>query len=276
MTKLNISFFVALFFSTLLIFKPAVIYAQSPIPNEINTEVTTLYQIADKEATDGDILVKSNQGLIRASKIYDNSIFGVFSSQPLVVYRSGEEGQPVIRSGIAEVNVTTLGGPIILGDYITSSEIPGKAQKATESGYVIGVALEPFSDTTGNETANGPSATIQQGKIRVAVKIEYAEITAPRFLERLFSFLGRSLLQNINDPQKLGDLIRYIAAGLIVLLSFTFSFLTFSRSVNKSIEAIGRNPLARNTIQITLILNLILMVVTAIIGVIASVLIIRL
>jgi len=83
-------------------------------------------------------------------------------------------------------------------------------------------------------------------------------------------------LLNVNDTQKLGDLIRYIAAGVIVLLSFTFAFLTFSRSVVRSIEAIGRNPLARHTIQVTLILNLILMVATAIIGVIASVIIIKL
>lgn len=265
MTKLNINFinfFVALFFATLLIFKPAMVYAQSPIPGEFNTEVTTLYQIADKETIDGDLLSQSPQGLIRTSQIYDSALFGVLNSQPVIVYRSGEEGQPVIRSGVAEVNVTASGGSIQSGDYITSSSVPGKGQKATESGYVIGTALEPFDGT--------------EGRIRVAVKIEYAEITAPRFLERLFSFLGRSLLQNINDPQKLGDLIRYIAAGLIVLLSFTFAFLTFSRSVNKSIEAIGRNPLARNTIQLTLILNLVLMVITAIIGVVASVLIIRL
>ena len=266
MTKINIKFFVTLFFSILLLAAPDIISAQSPlplpIPNVINTEVTTIYQIADKEAVNGDLLVTSAEGLVRASQIYDQSLFGVLSTQPLVVYRSGEGGQPVIRSGVAEVNVTSLGGPINIGDYITSSSTPGKGQKAIESGYVIGTALEPFNQ--------------DQGKIRVAVKIEYAEITAPRFLERLFSFLGRSLLQNINDPQKLGDLIRYIAAGLIVLLSFTFAFLTFSRSVGKSIEAIGRNPLARNTIQLTLILNLILMVITAIIGVVASVLIIRL
>lgn len=269
-------FFLILFFLICLVIQPGFIYAQSPLPDTINTEITTLYQLADKEASDGDLLVQSNQGLVRASKSLDSALFGVFSSRPLVVYRSGEQGQPVIRSGVAEVNVTTLGGNISYGDYITSSSIAGKGQRAIDSGYVIGVALEPFNGDKDSETVNGPSGVVKSGKIRVAVKIEFAEISTPRFIERLFSFLGRSILQNVNDPKKLGDLIRYIAAGLIVLLSFTFAFLTFSRSVNKSIEAIGRNPLVRNTIQLTLILNLILMVVTAIIGVIASVLIIKL
>src|SRR3989338_6801407 len=244
---------------------PTSVHGQSTQLGEMNTEVTTIYQIADKDAVDGDLLISSVLGLVRSSEIYDRSLFGVLNSQPLLVYRSGEEGQPVIRSGLAEVNVNGLGGPISVGDYIASSEIPGKGQKAIDSGYVIGVALEPF-----NGTEN------QQGKIRVAVKIEFAEVNAPRFINRLFSYIGRSLLLNVNDPQKLGDLIRYIAAGVIVLLSFTFAFLTFSRSVVRSIEAIGRNPLARHTIQVTLILNLILMVATAIIGVIASVIIIKL
>lgn len=240
------------------------IYAQAETGDQINTEITTLYNVADEEAVDGDILVTTPKGLIRATQSYDKTLFGILNSQPLLVYRSGEEGKPVIRSGVAEVNVISSGGPINTGDYITSSETLGKGQKALESGYVVGIALASLPEGT------------QQGKIRVAVKIEYAEIITPRFLTRLFSYLGRSLLQNVQDPQKLGDIIRYIAAALIVLLSFTFAFLTFSRSVNKSIEAIGRNPLARNTIQVTLIFNLILMVITAIIGVIASVLIIRL
>lgn len=260
-----IKYLLIIFSLVSLFIGPVSTYGQSNQVDETNTEVTTIYQIADKDAVDGDLLSSSVLGLVRSGSIYDRSLFGVLNSHPLLLYRSGEEGQPVIRSGLAEVNVTGLGGPISVGDYITSSEIPGKGQKASDSGYVIGVALEPF-----NGTQN------QQGKIRVAVKIEFAEINAPRFINRLFGYIGRSLLQNVNDPQKLGDLIRYIAAGVIVLLSFTFAFLTFSRSVVRSIEAIGRNPLARHTIQLTLILNLILMVVTAIIGVVASVMIIRL
>lgn len=264
MVLVMIKFYLILSLYSFSLISPARVYAQSPqpIPDVINTEVTTLYQIFDKEAVDGDLLVTSSQGLVRANKSYDSSLFGVFNSEPLVVYRSGEEGQPVIRSGIAEVNVTNSGGPISLGDYITSSSNPGKGQKATDSGYVIGVALESLDGA--------------EGKIRVAIKIEFAELGTPRFAARLFSFIARALLENVDDPKKIGELIRYIAAGLIVLLSFTFAFLTFSRSVSKSIEAIGRNPLARNTIQLTLILNLLLMVVTAIIGVVASVLIIKL
>jgi F0F1-type ATP synthase membrane subunit c/vacuolar-type H+-ATPase subunit K len=80
----------------------------------------------------------------------------------------------------------------------------------------------------------------------------------------------------VNDPKKFGNVVRFIAAGLVVLLSFTFGFLTFSRSIAKSVEALGRNPLAKSTIQLSMVINIILLVVTGIIGIVASILIIRL
>ncbi len=228
-------------------------------------EVTSVYEIQDKDAIDGDIVIAKDTGLVRADKAYDAKLFGVIQAQPLLVYRENERTnvKPVVRSGVALVNVTNLTGPIKYGDYITSSATLGKGEKAIESGYVIGIALQPFSGT-GN------------GKIPVAIKLEFAEITTPRFAGRIFSLLGTAFLENLQDPKKFGDIVRYIAAALVVLLSFTFAFLTFSRTIVKSIEAIGRNPLAKNTIQLTMIINVILLIITGFIGIVASILIIRL
>jgi hypothetical protein len=41
--------------------------------------------------------------------------------------------------------VTTKNGEILVGDYLTSSDIPGVAMKATKPGRVIGIALESYS-----------------------------------------------------------------------------------------------------------------------------------
>lgn len=233
--------------------------AQTP-----SIETTSVYEIADNEAAGDDILVVTDKGLIRASKSFDNKMFGVLQEKPILVMRdTSTKGRPVVRSGVTTVSVTTLNGPIKYGDYITSSNTPGKGQKASESGYVLGIALAGFSGQ-GN------------GQIPVAIRIEYAELTNPRFAGRLFSFVGNSFLENVNDPKKFGAVVRYISAGLIVLLSFSFGFLTFSRSITKSIEAIGRNPLAKNTIQLSMIINIILLVVTGLIGIVASFLIIKL
>lgn len=255
-------------------YQPLTAHAQEPQ----SIEITSVYDIADTEANEGDIVKATDQGLIRTDLGFDNKMFGIIATQPLLVYRTAEatdKAKPVVRSGIAQVSVTNLNGPIKYGDYITSSAVAGKGQKASESGYVLGVALAAF-DGDNTQTIDGPKGPVALGKIPVAVRIEYAEISNPRFITRLFSFVGTAFLENINDPKKFGDAVRFIAAAMVVLLSFTFGFLTFSRSILKSIEAIGRNPLAKNTIQFSIILNILLLVASGLIGIVASILIIKL
>lgn len=233
------------------------IAAQTP-----GIEVTSVYKV-DKDAVDGDILVSSGDGLVRASKPYDSKLFGVLQSKPVVVFRNGTEtDKPVVRSGTAQVNVTNAGGAIKYGDYITSSAQAGKGQKVTQSGYILGIALANFDS--------------KEGKIPVAVKIEYVGTTSPQFANTLFGFIGTSVLENFSDPKNLGFVIRYLAAGLILILSFTFGFLTFSRSILKSVDALGRNPLAKSAIQFSMVINIILLIVTALVAIIASILLIKL
>lgn len=250
---------------------PAPAYAQE----SRGIEVTSVYEVADKDAVSGDILKATDKGLVRTNIGFDNKMFGIIQDQPLLVYRTEIPGKPVIRSGVAEVNVTTLNGSIKYGDYITSSTVAGKGQKALESGYTLGMALAAFTGE-GAQTIDGPRGKVEIGKIPVAVRIEYTELTNPRFAGRLFGFIGTAFLENVSDPKQIGNVVRFVAAGLVILLSFTFGFLTFSRSIAKSIEALGRNPLAKSTIQLTMIINIVLLVVTGVVGIIASILIIRL
>lgn len=251
---------------------PVAAHAQAP-----GMEVTSIYTVADKDAREGDILVTTDKGLVRSATGFDNKIFGVLQDNPLLVYRNNNiaDGKPVVRSGTAQVNVTTLNGPIKYGDYITSSSIAGKGAKASESGYIIGVALAEFSGE-GADSIQGPLGSVSLGKIPVAIKIEYAELTNPRFAGRLFGFVGQSFLENVRDPKQLGAVVRYIAAGLVILLTFTFGLLTFSRTITKSVEALGRNPLAKSTIQLSMVINIVLLIVSGLIGIVASILIIRL
>lgn len=260
-----------------------VTYLLSPVSAQNpGIEVTSVYQVTDKDAVDGDIMVTSDKGLVRATKPFDSKIFGILQIKPVVVFRSGEENtQPVIRSGTANVFVTTLNGPIKYGDYITSSQIAGKGQKASESGYAIGIAMASF-DGKGADQVNGPKGEVAVGIIPVAVKIEFADVTGSsfgnlkNFNNSLLNSVGVSLLANVGDPSKLGMIIRYVAAGLVLLLGFTFGFLTFSRSIVKSIDALGRNPLARNAIQLSMIINIGLLVLTALVALAAAFLLIRL
>lgn len=239
-------------------------------------EVTSVFNIVDKDAVEGDILFTESSGITRASLPSDNRIFGVLQNQPLIVERRTDNtGKPVVRSGTALINVTTASGDINPGDFITSSTIAGKGQKALQSGYVVGTALEKFTSQDGTKISF-EGKQIASGKIQVAIRIEYAEVNTARSANRLFEYLGSSFFNNVKDPEKFGQTIRYIAAALVILLSFGFSFITFSRTIPKAMEAIGRNPLAKTTIQLTLALNVGLLLGTIIIGIVAAVVILRL
>ena len=60
------------------------------------------------------------------------------------VNKEGEKALPVALSGRVPVKVSTANGPISAGDYLTTSETPGVAMKATHPGAIIGTAMTSF------------------------------------------------------------------------------------------------------------------------------------
>lgn len=246
-----------------------------------STDISYVYNISDDKTEDGDILTSdSNLGLIRAKNPYDPHLFGILQNQPLMVYRRiDNQGKAVSRNGTTLVNVTTVNGTINAGDYITSSPIPGKGQKAAGSGYVIGVALASLSSQNGTPTEyQPPGGAVQKiayGRVAVALKIEYAELTTPRGTPQFINAFSTALFQNVQDPNKFVQVLRYVAAALTVIISFAVGFITFSRSIPKGIEAIGRNPLAQKAIFFSIGLNIFFTIITAGIGIAVAVLILR-
>jgi hypothetical protein len=259
---------VFLIFNFLLLASP--VYAQS-------LDLTNIYDIGDKDAKDGDILIfEPEKEITRTDLPYDIRLFGVLQNSPtLVLQRKDETGKAVARSGIAEVNVTNVNGPINPGDHITTSQIKGYGMKATQSGYSLGVAVKAFDESSA-ESIDFNGQSVKAGKIQVAVQIEFAELTNPRSTLRIFEFIGTAFFRKAQDPQGLGQIIKYISAGIIIILSLAFGMIILSRSMPKAIEAMGRNPLARRSIQLTIILNIILMVFVTGIGIIAALVILKL
>lgn len=264
-----------------LITLPSLVLAQVQ-----SVDLSYVYSIADKEAVDGDIISSTaDKGFIRTSFPYDFRIFGIAQKTPLLVYKASDNvGTPISRAGTAQVNVTSLNGTISPGDYITSSEIAGKGQKATTSGYVIGIALTGLRATDGTEVNYQPKATtnranpaqkIRSGNITVALKIEYAELTTARTALRLLDSFNAALFTNIQNPDQFVKIFRYITAIVVVLISFAIGFFTFSKAIPKGIEAIGRNPLAQKTIIFSIILNITFTLITAIAGIVAAIIILR-
>jgi hypothetical protein len=117
----------------------------------------------------GDVLSVSanNPGKFEKSAVaYDPDLAGVVTVSAGLIAGGGEDnhGSLVIAlQGRLPVKVSGVNGPIAVGDYLTSSDIPGVAQKATDLGRVVGIAMESF---------NGASST-DRGRILAFMEKSY-------------------------------------------------------------------------------------------------------
>lgn len=239
-------------------------------------DTANVFDIADTGAKEGDILIFSpEKGLTRTELPYDIHIFGVLHKEPVIVFQriDASGSTPVIRTGVSRVNVTTYNGAIKKGDYITSSVTHGLGMKVTQSGHVLGVALEDFGE---DQNCRPDPKSCEQGQIQVAIRIEYADVTNPRAVNRLFEYIGTAFFRSSQDPEGFGQIIKYVVAGGINLATVTFGLFVVSRSISKAVEAIGRNPLAKRSIYLSVGLNIFIILTIITFGIIASLIVLRL
>ncbi|MEP7162358.1 MAG: hypothetical protein ABI747_01175, partial [Candidatus Moraniibacteriota bacterium] len=84
-----------------------------------------------------------SEAVMRTNLTYQDDLVGVVSTTPgLVTGAYTKDGYPIALIGRVPVKVSTEGGSIQAGDYLTSASIAGYAMKATVAGRVIGKALE--------------------------------------------------------------------------------------------------------------------------------------
>jgi hypothetical protein len=79
----------------------------------------------------------------------------------------GEAAYPVALKGRVPIRLSTENGPIVKGDRIALSSIPGIGMKATESDMIVGIALEDYD----GERAYSEGFLNQFGDDLVKVKI---------------------------------------------------------------------------------------------------------
>jgi hypothetical protein len=104
----------------------------------------------------GDIICSDNGQFIDANfrvstKPYDELVVGVYkkTESENITDNKSFYRLPITRDGILLVKFNSENGPIKKGDLITSSSTPGEGMKATQSGMIIGVALEDASAASG-------------------------------------------------------------------------------------------------------------------------------
>lgn len=201
------------------------------------------YPVIDKEVKVGEILSKGPGGLVKAKAPGDSNLFGVVIEEATIIFHKKTPDSLLVASeGEVLVKVTNKNGEIKKGDFITSSDIPGVGQKMTESGTALGIALEDFNE--------------KEGEILVDLSVQYVSIPGVGAKPRLSDFF-QLMTKHLEKPENFPIVLRYIFAILLAGSTFFFGFAFAVRTMQRGIEAIGRNPLARRSIQVAIILNLI-------------------
>ncbi len=202
--------------------------------------------IIDPTVEEGSIISYVDGEYVLSIEAYDSSIFGIVSHNPsLYLEDQNLESYVLVGSkGEMDVRVTTKNGIIKKGEYLTSSEIPGVAQKVDKSGRVLGIALEDYEVEDPNEI----------GLIAVFVDIK-AHLKQESLTENLLTVISDGLSSAFLTP--LASL-RYIMALIVTSITFAIAFLSFSRLTSRGVEALGRNPLAGSSIRSVIIFNFIL------------------
>lgn len=263
---------------TTLLLLPILIFPLYVNAQDLN--IANTYSITDPNIADGDVIAidQTSGEFVRASNAPDEQFFGVYVVTPRVVFRTDPTNSPIVREGDAFVNATTMGGPINQGDKIVVSPIAGKAQKSGEDATKsIGAALGDFQPSQQSVSYEGQE--YQLGKVHVALKVEVEKSNITDYksgVQTQTNNLAETLLSILTrEGEDISRLLRYIIAGAVAIITVYLSFRTFGRNITKGIESIGRNPLAKVSIQSMIVLNIVLIALVTIGGVILTLIIIK-
>jgi F0F1-type ATP synthase membrane subunit c/vacuolar-type H+-ATPase subunit K len=249
MIKITFTIFVLLF---LIHSQVNIVGAQS-----FTTHVASMIEVSG-EVRDGDLVCSTLDGLLACNAEADTGMFGVVTQNPAALIRDRmvENAHPIVSTGMARVRVSSRNGVIRKGQYITSSEIPGVAQLATENGYVFGTAMEDY-------LIEDPA---EIGMISTVINIHLeAGLSSAR--SNLIAVLQQSRKAPVFAPL---DSLRYFIAALLVITSFVMGFIYFGRTTAVGVEAIGRNPLAKKQIQSSMLMHFVVTFVVIGIGLVSA------
>jgi len=218
-----------------------------------------------QEVSDGMVVCSSTNGYNLCQTGYDPNMTGVVTLSPAVAFGEATPSAgmvPMVSNGKAYVLVSGENGAIVAGDFVTSSTQTGIAVKGMKSGYVLGTAAEPFNGTSRD----------QKETILVNIGVRPAVLTggaSNNLIEMVKQGMESAFLTPLSS-------MRYIVAGILVILSVGYGLAHFGKLAKSGVEAVGRNPLASRAIQLSVLFNVVLTVGIIGVGVIIAYLVLSL
>ena len=257
---------------------PALVIPSTTYAQFGDTTIAKTYLISGEKVEFGDLVSfdRATQTFHLTSEESDQNLFGVVVTNPAIVLRTSTEGVPLVNSGEVSVQVTTVNGPISAGDSITSSSIPGKGQRADFStSFIVGTALDSFPTLPTSTTTVVSTSTVDGGLIRVLLAIgpKSADAEGSAGTGDATGDPTAGLLNVLGVSTPLATLIKYMLAALVVIGSIYVAFRSFGSNMKDSIISVGRNPLAKASIQSMVVLNTVLIVLVSLAGLFVGLLI---
>ena len=186
----------------------------------------------------------------------------------------------VASSGTYDVLVSSQGGAIAEGDYVTISSINGIAMRAGyEKTTVFGRANEPFdgeTDTLGVidllDVNGDKTGQVSIGMVSVTIDIrsnpneKTTKADVPEWLERI----GQAIAEKEVSPIRI-----YLSVGITVATVIAAIVIVYS-GVRNGVVSIGRNPMSKKSIFRALLEIILTSFLILIIGLFAVYLLLRL
>ena len=211
------------------------------------------------------------------------NMFGVTvdrSQLPLTLSNEALQNEVYVAvSGTYTVLVSTQGGTIKAGDYVTMSSVNGVAMKAgTEEKTVFGRANAGFDGkgvvlgTTSLKDSDGGTKTVTLGSIPITINIQRnpniksTKVDVPEFLQRL----GQQIAEKQVSPIRI-----YLSLG-ITAISLVAAITVVYAGVRNSIISIGRNPMSKKSIFRALLSIILTSILILVIGLFAVYLLLKL
>lgn len=157
----------------------------------------------------------------------------------------------VATSGTYNVLVSTEGGPINTGDFVTLSSVDGVAMKAgTEQPIIFGRAVTAFSGKNGignitlKDVNGSVTQTVALGTVSVTINIERnpnkksTKAEVPQFLQRI----GQAV------AEKPVSAVRIYLSVAVTVLCIIIAIVMLYSGIRNAIISIGRNPLSKKSI----------------------------
>ena len=211
------------------------------------------------------------------------NMFGVTvdrSKLPLTISGEGLDNQVyVAASGTYDALVSTQGGTIATGDYITLSAVGGIGMKAsTEEKTVFGRAAGSFDGksvtlgTTMLKDTKGKTRVVTLGKVPVTIDIKRnpneksTKAQVPELLERV----GQAIAEKEVSP------IRIYLSMAITAISLIAAIVVIYSGVRSGMISIGRNPMSKKSIFRALLEIILTSILILVIGLFAVYLLLKL